>query len=297
MALRSSGDAPILLLMTNDLLSTQEAARRLSVGPSTVKRWADEGVLPCVRTPGGHRRFPREAVEGLLAPGARPAGPEAQPPTVSLERPPIGPREAVDRWVCLLVGEEDLHAVQAALFDERARWSAWWRVAEALGPVLREIGERWAEGRLRVLDEHLASERLGRALAWVTQSIPVAHAAPTLLLVTAEGDEHTLGLSLVELVAREVGWTSRWAGRGSPREEVLEVLRRGEVQAVAVSASVYSADGSALAETHAALAEAAREGGVALLVGGEGAWPDPADYGHRLRRFRDLHELLVRMSG
>lgn len=38
-------------------LSLSEAARRLDVHPTTLRRWADEGQIPVMLTPGGHRRF------------------------------------------------------------------------------------------------------------------------------------------------------------------------------------------------------------------------------------------------
>ncbi len=38
-------------------LSLSEAAKHLNVHPATLRRWADEGQLPVMRTPGGHRRF------------------------------------------------------------------------------------------------------------------------------------------------------------------------------------------------------------------------------------------------
>ncbi|MGD8398401.1 MAG: helix-turn-helix domain-containing protein [Anaerolineae bacterium] len=38
-------------------LSLTEASDRLGVHPSTLRRWADAGDVPCFRTPGGHRRF------------------------------------------------------------------------------------------------------------------------------------------------------------------------------------------------------------------------------------------------
>jgi excisionase family DNA binding protein len=52
---------------TRDLISTGEAARLLGVSPQTVRRWADLGDLPSVRTPGGQRRFHRSTVNALLA--------------------------------------------------------------------------------------------------------------------------------------------------------------------------------------------------------------------------------------
>lgn len=49
-----------------DHLGTGDAAALLGgVDPTTVARWADTGVLPFFRTPGGHRRFRRADVERL----------------------------------------------------------------------------------------------------------------------------------------------------------------------------------------------------------------------------------------
>ncbi len=38
-------------------LTLSQAAALLGVHPTTVRRWADSGQLPSLRTPGGHRRF------------------------------------------------------------------------------------------------------------------------------------------------------------------------------------------------------------------------------------------------
>ncbi|MFO7661697.1 MAG: helix-turn-helix domain-containing protein [Chloroflexota bacterium] len=38
-------------------LSLAEAAKRLNVHPSTLRRWANKGHIPTMVTPGGHRRF------------------------------------------------------------------------------------------------------------------------------------------------------------------------------------------------------------------------------------------------
>ena len=56
-----------------DLLSVSAVADLLGVHVDTVRRWTGEGKLPEVRTPGGHRRIPRAAVDRLLG-GAETAG-------------------------------------------------------------------------------------------------------------------------------------------------------------------------------------------------------------------------------
>lgn len=43
--------------MRDRLYSTADLARVCGVSISTIKRWTDTGVLRCVRTPGGHRKF------------------------------------------------------------------------------------------------------------------------------------------------------------------------------------------------------------------------------------------------
>ncbi|CAN5194930.1 helix-turn-helix domain-containing protein [soil metagenome] len=47
-------------------LTLGEASRMLGVDPDTLRRWADAGKVELLRTPGGHRRFRREAIAALL---------------------------------------------------------------------------------------------------------------------------------------------------------------------------------------------------------------------------------------
>lgn len=49
-----------------DLLTPIEAARRLSVSPITLRKWADKGLIQAITTPGGHRRYLLDEVERLL---------------------------------------------------------------------------------------------------------------------------------------------------------------------------------------------------------------------------------------
>lgn len=48
-------------------LSVSQAARLLGVSVSSLRAWAAAGMVPHVRTPGGHRRFDRDELAGWLA--------------------------------------------------------------------------------------------------------------------------------------------------------------------------------------------------------------------------------------
>jgi excisionase family DNA binding protein len=64
--------------MSNDcpehdqLLRPREVAEIFGVRTTTIARWAREGGLTPLHTPGGHRRYSREAVVRLLAQDATP---------------------------------------------------------------------------------------------------------------------------------------------------------------------------------------------------------------------------------
>ena len=66
---RPSADRPL-----PERLPLGAASRLLGVDPDTLRRWADEGRVPAFTTPGGHRRFEREALERLIS--SRRTGPD-----------------------------------------------------------------------------------------------------------------------------------------------------------------------------------------------------------------------------
>jgi excisionase family DNA binding protein len=49
------------------LLRTREVALLFEVSERAVTDWATKGRIPSIRTPGGHRRYPADAVADLLA--------------------------------------------------------------------------------------------------------------------------------------------------------------------------------------------------------------------------------------
>lgn len=250
-------------------LSSGEIGRILGVSVATVRRWADAGLLPSQRTAGGHRRFSLSVAEQLA-------------------QQPGGTERGLDGWIRLLVTPGEALAVDAALLGERSRAGSWLAVAETMAGVLDELGARWHGGALSIVDEHVASARLSRALARAADALPIRPGGPRALLATAEGEAHTLGLALAELCMRERGWSAAWIGRDISTQHVVGRVDAREAEVLAVSASVCR--GAAELEAAAGALEAAcASQGVELVVGGHGPWPERLAHGAVVRTFAGLN--------
>lgn len=170
-------------------LTIREAAELVGVSTATLRRWADAGTVETYTTPGGHRRFSRASVLGLLPHGhARPSLEEMgessdrltrvyhrQLRQVMHESPRI---EAMDEGERSLFREPGLQisaallifldaptpeARESALADAERACSAYGRLACSTGLTLSETVELFLRFRMVFLHE-IASTARRRAL-------------------------------------------------------------------------------------------------------------------------------------
>jgi excisionase family DNA binding protein len=123
-----------------ELVTLQEAATTLGVSQSRLRRWSDEGRIEAVRTAGGHRRFPLDAVRRLAAelgtrPGVRPAEPPSEPLPALSQR--------------LTAGGHELAAAAAGSLYKGGQpgWFATPDAARPLAALVTELRESAASGR------------------------------------------------------------------------------------------------------------------------------------------------------
>ena len=252
-------------------LSTAEAARELGVSPATVKRWADGGLLRAIRTAGGHRRFDQAEL-------------------ARFSKVLFTDRDALSTWVQTLLDDPD-RALDAALHVERDRLGAWYRVAEAVLPVVQDLEAGRAVPGAGP-GAHAAADRLSRALARCSGALDPRSDAPRAILATPEVDSPAIELSLMELCMRERGWKAIWRGGAARAEEIAAAVDRGEAEAVALSATVRCPS-QILQRDLEVLVPPCQRRGVALVIGGDAPWPDAVPYGRRERTFSGLHAWMV----
>jgi excisionase family DNA binding protein len=267
------------MMVGSDPLTSAGAAQLLGVGPSSVKRWADAGLLPSERTPGGHRRFRRAEVLALVR--------RLRGAPKAIEATPSGDL-ADDPLAAELLAARSAERVQAILLRTRADLGSWCSAAERLGAALRAVGHGWAQGLVSIVDEHIMTACLERATGAVSDAIPTSPSAPVALLAVAEGDPHSLGLRLAEPCLRELGWRTLWVGANTPNEELERQARDEQVRVIVLTASGSHPDAADLQRQARSLRDACAREGVRLILGGYGLWPEDMSDVIRLRHFTQL---------
>jgi len=248
------------------LLTSTAAAALLDVNQSTVKRWADEGVLKHVRTAGGHRRF---RIEDIF---------EHKKPSHS----------KIEQWINLLIDHPSPYKVQGNLLLLHDEYGSWAKAMGFITSVMVEFGERWRSNKIQIHEEHLATHRLERSIEQISDSIQTAQRAPLVLLATPSQEFHSLSLCMLELCLKELGWKTIYIGKNTPTSNLVECIKNGTISVVALSASKNFQDAKVLKKIITDLAPVCIANNTKLWLGGGGAWPDPPSYGVRFRSFLRL---------
>ncbi len=110
---------------------------------------------------------------------------------------------------------------------------------EVVVAAAARIGEEWANGRLSVSQEHLATGLLARLLDELNRPYrPDPPAGPVVLLAVPEGEEHTLALLLAEGALRERGYRPLNIGGPAPVGQILRFVEQTGPSALLLSVTL-----------------------------------------------------------
>lgn len=214
---------------------------------------------------------------------------EAQLETV-LETSGGGPRALGQLRARFIAAIERLDARGAQQILDRAALRLGTRVLllDLVAPLLRDIGDRWADGSMRICQEHIASAIVRTVLGTLLATQPPGRRARTMVVATPSGELHELGALVVASLAAIAGWDVLYLGPNLPAEEILVAAQASGAAVVGLSIGAAEADdrrqvAAVLTELAARLPLA-----VTLLVGGAGAGALAA---RRALRIDDLSRL------
>jgi DNA-binding transcriptional MerR regulator/methylmalonyl-CoA mutase cobalamin-binding subunit len=102
-------------------------------------------------------------------------------------------------------------------------------------PLIEAVGERWQEGSLRVLHEHMISAVLRSFIGSMRDLKNIPATAPAIIITTPVGQLHELGAFIIADIAVENGWQAIYLGPNLPAEEIAAAVNLRDADAVALS--------------------------------------------------------------
>jgi methanogenic corrinoid protein MtbC1 len=167
-----------------------------------------------------------------------------------------------------LVCSHDAGACLQALQQRLARQGLRGFVLDTVAPLGSLVGQAWEQGRLQVFEEHLATELTSRTLRQAIAAMP-GGAAPRVLLTTLPGEQHGMGLLMVEALLAIEGAQCVSLGTQTPIAEIGLAAQayRADVVALSFSAAFPQRQARALVQQ----LRDALPAPVQLWAGGAGA--------------------------
>lgn len=104
-------------------------------------------------------------------------------------------------------------------------------------PLLRELGERWAQGSGSIAEEHFFSVFLRNKLGARFHHLSRNRQGPKLLAACLPGEQHEVGLLLFALAALDRDYQVLLLGPNTPLLELPPVVERVAVHAIVLSGS------------------------------------------------------------
>jgi methanogenic corrinoid protein MtbC1 len=139
---------------------------------------------------------------------------------------------------------------------------------EVAVPLVGEIGERWAHGKIGIAAEHLAAGILRSMLGAALQPTATSLLGPRIVFATPTGERHELGLLMAALTALGAGANPLFLGAEVPVDDLLGAVKDTDSAALALGlVTIPAAEAApAISALRAGLADEVR-----LWLGGAGA--------------------------
>ncbi len=224
--------------------------RDTGIPKDTLRVWERRYAFPLpLRDDKGERLYPIEQVEKLrllrrlLDQGHRPGSIVAAPtetltallePTAHMGGESSNP--AIDPLIDLVRMHRSAE-LRAALQQHVVKLGLQRFVAELVAPLSQAIGEAWLRGDIGVAEEHLFTEQIQNLLRSSINSLGAGGRSPRVLMTTVPGEEHILGLLMVEATLAPEGVQCISLGSQTPVADIAQAARDGQFDIVAVSFS------------------------------------------------------------
>ena len=153
------------------------------------------------------------------------------------ESPDVPPVPAIVSATFALLQRHDAPGLRNTLVDLLMRQGLQRFVLDTITPLNRAVGEAWMRGELQIFEEHLYTEQLQVALRTAINAFPRQARRPRVLMTTFPGEQHSLGLLMVEALLVPEGAQCISLGVQTPLDDIHRAASAHKVDLVALSFS------------------------------------------------------------
>jgi len=218
------------------------------VNSITLRAWERRyGLITPIRTPKGHRLYTQNDIDliqqvlELLDKGISIGqvkdylkGKSAQP----------APETATDPWsnyqrrMINAIVRFDTNALDQAYNDALSLYPIDLVTKHLILPLLKSLGQRWAENEGSIAEEHFFGAYLRNKLGARFHHHAPAQNGPLLVAACLPGEQHEIGLMLFCLSALNQGYRLVYLGADTPYSEMKTPVERSQADAILISGSV-----------------------------------------------------------
>lgn len=210
-------------------MDLKEAANRLGVHYQTAYQWVREGRLQAEKIGAAYQVDEQELLRFALE-RAKPS----PPPSAMVVRDWRAQQTRLHQ--SLTTGDETSARAQLQrLVDGRV--SVIDIFGRLIAPVLRAIGDEWANGLVSIAIEHRASSIIERSLSGMMTS-PPGRPKGIAVVCTPSGEEHSLPALMAATVLRQHRWTTHYLGVDMPLKDLASFVASVDADLVVISTTL-----------------------------------------------------------
>lgn len=250
--------------------SSKQVAEFLGVNESSVKRWADNGMLGCYKTPGGHRKFKKNDIMLFSSKYSY-----ELKNNILLSRESVHIQEKTLDFekiknvllLKLLKGSDDeildylfsLHLTGLGVTD---------LYDNVIGGTMKSIGEMWKKKELSIEQEHISTSKITKALIRFHGKLePKLKNGLTAFCGCPEKEFHELPLLSVNNVLQYNGWNTIYAGVNLPVKSFISGIKMYKPDLVCLSATIIE-DKDKFKSSIKRIFDTAKDSGSHFIIGG-----------------------------
>lgn len=136
---------------------------------------------------------------------------------------------------CLLEGDPDQAWACIQQYPDASKLDVYHNL---ITPAMQHVGHLWEMNQITVADEHLATATCDFILSKLVYHRENRQATGKAMFLCLDGEQHYLGLKMVNSLFQEQGWDTRYFGPSLPLEFALKSAENWKPDVIGLSVSI-----------------------------------------------------------